>query len=260
MATPEENLQNALSRVQAAMDKGDTRGVERWQASADRYTRLIELKQRIAKSRENVEAIRERIAKIKESDTVVATPVVSTPFFQPSGTVSESTASPTFFPVVSAVPPIPIVSQPVVATPPPPPVKTAPLDTILYNEEAQPIEIMADLIFENIGGQEIINIARTDTVNGQEVVYQPIKNLTQIQQQYNPNNILSIQLTSNKYFQNFPIKLDNKVPEEGNGPNGAHVYIDPENGDLVIETINTESDEQVEIEIRSSGTIYEAEI
>lgn len=140
------------------------------------------------------------------------------------------------------------------------PVLTAPIDTILYNEEATPIEIMADLLFENIGGQELINIARNDTVNGQPVIYQPIKNLAAIQQQYNPNNIVSLQATSDKYFQNYSIKFESKVPNVGNGPNGEHVYIDPETGDLVIDVINVQDGEQVQVEITSSGTIYEAEL
>jgi len=140
------------------------------------------------------------------------------------------------------------------------PVLTAPIDTVLYNEEATPIEIMADLIFENIGGQELINIARNDTVNGQDVIYQPIKNLSSIQQQYNPNNIVSLQATSDKYFQNFSIKLENKIPDVGNGPNGEHVYIDSETGDLVIDVINIEDGEQIQVEITTSGTIYEAEL
>ena len=140
------------------------------------------------------------------------------------------------------------------------PVLTAPLDTILFNDETLPVEIMADLIFENIGGQELINIARNDTVNGQPIIYQPIKNLAAIQQQYNPNNIVSLQSTSDKYFQNFSIKFDTKVPTVGNGPDGEHVYIDPATGDLIIEAINIEDGEQIQVEIISSGTIYEAEL
>ena len=150
--------------------------------------------------------------------------------------------------------------SPVTQVPPPPPVKTAPIDTILFNDDSVPIQIMADLIFENIGGQELINIARNDTVNGQTVIYQPIKNLTSIQQEYNPNNIVALQATSDKYFQNFSIKLDNKVPSPGTGPDGAHVYIDPETGNLVVEAINLDPDEQIELEITVSGTIYEADL
>jgi hypothetical protein len=136
----------------------------------------------------------------------------------------------------------------------------APLDTILVNDQDLEIENLTRLIFEKIGGQEIINIARNDTVNGQNVIYQPIKNLTAIQQQYNPNNIVSLQATSEKYFQNFSIKFDEKVPLEATGPAGAHVYVDPETGELVVEAVNMLEDEQIELEVTASGTIYEADI
>ena len=138
-------------------------------------------------------------------------------------------------------------------------VKTAPIDTVLFNDDSVPIEVMTDLIFENIGGQELINIARNDIVNGQKVSYQPIKNLSSIQQQYNHNNILGIQNTSDKYFSNFSIKLENKIPNNGSGPNGSNVYLDNQTGNLVIETVNMENDEQIEVEITISATIYEAE-
>ena len=145
------------------------------------------------------------------------------------------------------------------ALPPPPPVKTAPIDTVLFNSDELPIEVMTDLIFENIGGQELINIARNDIINGQQVSYQPIKNLSSIQQQYNPNNIVSLQSTSDKYFANFPIKLENKIPNPGTGPNNTYVYLDSLSGNLVIEAVNLETDEQIEVEVTVSGTIYEAE-
>jgi hypothetical protein len=142
---------------------------------------------------------------------------------------------------------------------PPVPVKTAPIDTVLFDDESVSIDIMTDLIFENIGGHELISIARNDIVNGQQVSYQPIKNLSSIQQQYNPNNILSLQSTSDKYFANFAIKLENKVPDPGTGPNGAYVYLDSDTGNMIVEAINLEIDEQIQIEITTSGTIYEAE-
>ena len=161
---------------------------------------------------------------------------------------------------VSAVPPTPSSVGSSITTKSVNPVKTAPIDTILFDDDSVPVELMADLIFENIGGQELISIARNDTVNGQTIIYQPIKNLNTINQEYNPNNIVSLQETSDKYFENFSIKFDDKVPTEGGGPLGSHVYIDPETGKLVVEAINLETDEQVEIEITISGTIYEAVI
>jgi hypothetical protein len=157
-------------------------------------------------------------------------------------------------------PATPATVSPIVQAPPAPPVKTAPIDTVLFNDDEVLPELMEKLIFENIGGHELINIARNDIVNGQAISYQPIKNLSSLQQQYNPNNILSLQATSDKYFANFAIKLENKIPNIGNGPSGSNVYIDVLTGSLIVDVINMESDEQVEIEITLSGTIYEADL
>ena len=140
-----------------------------------------------------------------------------------------------------------------------PPVKTATLDIILFDEENIPTDGMFDQIFENIGGQELISITRSDIVNGQKISYQPIKNLSAIQQRYNPNNILSLQQTADKFFAGFSIKLEDKIPEDGNGTNGENVYLNA-TGDLVIEFINVNPDEQVETQISLSGTIYEADL
>ena len=138
-------------------------------------------------------------------------------------------------------------------------VKTATKDIILFDDGTVPIDLMADLIFEDIGGQELINIARRDTVNGQKVIYQPIKNLSSVEQQYNPNNLISLQSTSDKYFANFSIKLDDKIPQVGGGPGGDYVYIDTLTGNLIVEAVNLEIDEQIEIQVARSGTIYEAD-
>jgi hypothetical protein len=140
-----------------------------------------------------------------------------------------------------------------------PPVKTATLDIILFDEENIPTDGMFDQIFENIGGQELISITRSDIVNGQKISYQPIKNLSAIQQRYNPNNILSLQQTADKFFAGFSIKLEDKIPETGNGTNGENIYLNAA-GDLIIEFINVNPDEQVETQISVSGTIYEADL
>jgi hypothetical protein len=158
-----------------------------------------------------------------------------------------------------ATPPAPAIMS-AIALEPTPPVKTAPIDTILFDDAAVPIEIMSDLIFENIGGQELISIVRSDIVNGQKISYQPIKNLSSIQQQYNPNNILGLQQTANRFFAGFSIKLEDKIPEVGNGLNGENVYFDESTGDLIIEFVNLSNDEQIETQITVNGTIYEANL
>lgn len=183
------------------------------------------------------------------------------PFYaSQQGFGSASLVSNNFIPVVTPTPLTPSAISATAVTPPPPPVKTATLDIILFDDEATTVDTMADLIFENIGGQELINITRSDIINGQKISYQPIKNLSSIQQRYNPNNILSLQQTADKYFAGFSIKLEDKIPNEGNGANGENVYIEEGTGDLIIEFININNDEQIEVQITSDGTIYEADL
>jgi len=139
-------------------------------------------------------------------------------------------------------------------------VKVATPDIILFNESAIPVDLMTDLLFEDIGGQEIISIARNDIVNGQEVSYNLIGNLNGLERRYNSKNIFSLPDTIEKYFSNFSIRFDTHVPENGTGPNGERVYILTENtaisqrGDLIIDVINMETNERVDIEVLRSGT------
>ena len=180
------------------------------------------------------------------------------PFYQQQQNINASVFDAGSFSLkVSATPPTPTL--PSTVSPPPPPVKTATMDIILFDEESVPTDGMFDQIFENIGGQELISITRSDIVNGQKISYQPIKNLSAIQQRYNPNNILSLQQTADKFFAGFSIKLEDKVPQIGNGANGENVYLNA-TGDLIIEFININADEQIETQISVSGTIYEADL
>lgn len=266
MATPEENMQSALARAAKAKESGDLERAARWEASAERYKKMIAIKEKLVESKKTVETIKERIEKIKENvqsikieaNTSGSSTGGNKVWIIPPGSGNGSTPSTPDTP--STISATPSSISPTTQTAQKPPVKTAPIDTVLINDDTLPIEIMRDLIFENLGGQELINIARNDTVNGQKIIYQPIANLFSIQQEYNSNNIVSIEGTANKYFQNFPINFDSKVPQKGTGPNLDHVYIDPQNGNLTVEAINIEGDEQIEIQIVIDGTIYEADL
>jgi hypothetical protein len=140
-------------------------------------------------------------------------------------------------------------------------IKSATPDLIEFNDDdiQGNAELIADILFENISGQELLAITRHDTVNGQGVSYNIFKNLETIQQDYNPLNILRLQGTFDKTFDNFSIKLADKIPFVANGINGENVYLDS-SGSIVIDLVNLLFDEQVDVQITSSGTIYEANI
>jgi hypothetical protein len=151
-------------------------------------------------------------------------------------------------------------------------IKIATPDLLIFGEEVVAIEIMTDLIFEDIGGFELATISRHDLVNGQAVTYTPIKNLTDLYLQYNPNNVLRLQ-SADSFFGSLAISLANYLPRYGNGYdlvgtnpdltkrvkvyNGKPIYIDPITGDLVINLINIKENEQVEVEILTAGGTFD---
>jgi len=158
-----------------------------------------------------------------------------------------------FTPIVTAVP----INLP--PPPPPPPttykVKIANPEVILFDDETLPATTLIDILFEDIGGQELLSMSRHDIISGDYVPNQLIKNLTSLNQEFSSKRLLSLQNTSDKYFSNFGIKLENKIPFVGGGANGENVYLN-DSQDIVIDLINLDIDEQVEVQLSISGTIY----
>jgi hypothetical protein len=147
-------------------------------------------------------------------------------------------------------------------------VKIATPDLILQDQDVMSIDIMTDLIFEDIGGHELATISRHDLVNGQKIIYTPIKNLTDLYLQYNPNNVLRLQ-SSDSFFKSLSLSILDHLPECGNGydlvdgvkvPNCKSVYIDPISGDLIINLINIKDGEQAEVQVLTSGDVYDGTI
>jgi hypothetical protein len=158
--------------------------------------------------------------------------------------------------MVDATPQIPSV----VSTTKTSAVKSATPDLFVYSQ-VDDAGILENLLFESIAGQELINMARHDNINGQQISYRPIKNVSSIALKYSPQNLLSLQNPSNAYFNNFPIKLENRVPETEdlreflNDQTANTVMLDATTGDLIVYVIDMEDDERIEVQILSSGTV-----
>ena len=135
-------------------------------------------------------------------------------------------------------------------------VKPATPDLIEFDNSKIPVDFITDLLFENIGGQEILSVSRSDIVNGQKVLYNPIKNTTSLSIEYSPQNLFSVTDTTSSYFNNYSINLQERVPEIGTDETLNQVkevvYIDNTNGDVVVNVINMRSNDQVEISVINS--------
>ncbi len=123
--------------------------------------------------------------------------------------------------------------------------KVAPSDIIEFDDDAISIAQIQELLFEEIGATELANISRSDLIDGQEAVYSPIKNLSSVRREFNPNNVVATAYNSD-YFTRFGIDLNSRGVYEP--------YFD-ENGDLVIEVENILDNEEIQVQVLANGTI-----
>jgi hypothetical protein len=149
----------------------------------------------------------------------------------------------------SPPPPPPTPPDPWIRTPnyvAPSGIKQADPDIVLFNDSAVSPELLLQLQYEDVAGMELINISRSDIIDGQSVVYSPVARLSQLRRKYNPNNIISLPATSADPFSRFGIDLILRGISEP--------YFD-QNGNLVIEIDDILEDEIIETEVDTSGTI-----
>jgi hypothetical protein len=154
----------------------------------------------------------------------------------------------------SAAAPAP-AAIPVALTETKPQVKAATPDLIQITEDGMAIEVITDLLFEDLGGTEILNIARHDLVNGIDVRYQQISNLAKIQSTFGGPNLISIQNSIEQIFNRFPLKRYQYVPTKTDDPSGLnrHLYADA-SGNIIIELDGLEDTMQIEIEFKAADT------
>lgn len=174
---------------------------------------------------------------------------LATPGVQSPATVTNN------IPSTSYVTPLPTVVPP----PTPAPVKMPSRDVVSLVDPGIDSATIQNLLFENIGATELVKFTRHDTVDGINPYYDIISNLSDIKRRYDPASLISLQKPESSFFDIYTIKLDQKIPDQSylNQNNlSDYIYIDT-NGDLVIELTNLASDEIIEVEIDTSGTIYE---
>ena len=146
-----------------------------------------------------------------------------------------------------AAPPPPPPAPP--PPPPPPPgqkqtsqVKISSVNVINRNYEATSVEQMEKLFFQNVGGTEILSVARHDTVGGEEVVFNNVDNLSELRSQFNPLNIL-MTTNINSLFSEYGVDIGQKI--------GAldETFSMNADGGIDIQVFNVNRDEYVQVQI-----------
>lgn len=149
---------------------------------------------------------------------------------------------------IPVIDPVPYTPPSIASSSPKPDTKPATPDLIMISDEAFPVELITDLLFEDIGGTEILNIARHDLVDGAELSYQQISNMAKVTTVSGGANLQSLTQTSEDLFSQFPLKRYQYVPASTDDPSGMNrnVYLN-NNGDLVIELSGVDSSYQLEV-------------
>lgn len=130
-------------------------------------------------------------------------------------------------------------------------------DVINFQTTPTSPEAMQQILFEEIAGYELVNMARRDTVEGQSDVYTVISNLSSIRREYNPSQIISLQKPNFTGFETYQVDLNNYVPNDIylQEKNISSFYYIASNGDLVIELDNLQNDDEIEVQVANNGKI-----
>lgn len=130
-------------------------------------------------------------------------------------------------------------------------VKQAQPDIVLDPSTNTSGDFIVERFFEELGGTELATISRYDLIDGTPVIYSPIANLSTLRRTYNPNNLISIDITSVDEFSKSSINL---IERGMNFP-----YFNNE-GNLVIEIDVVKDEEQIQADISIGGTINRIEL
>lgn len=138
-------------------------------------------------------------------------------------------------------------------------------DVVQIVRELPPDAEMEKYLFNDIGGTELINIVRNDSVSGINVNYSVISDLASKDTLFDPSFLLINKGVYQSEFDQYGIRLSTRIPQDNlfsNNTNppalnvATNAYYDEESASLVIEFENMGDQEFIEIEVQTSGNIY----
>jgi hypothetical protein len=136
-------------------------------------------------------------------------------------------------------------------------------------------EYIKKILFENLSAIELSIVERHDTIEGINQRYSIISNLSEIRKKYDIAGQLTVMDKFKPLTRIFTINIQDKIPQEDyialEDLTATYQYLDENNeivsrekgyyyidtnGDLVIELIGLERNQEVEVQIDTNGTIY----
>jgi hypothetical protein len=131
-------------------------------------------------------------------------------------------------------------------------VKVATPDLIIFDPNATSADAMADLIFENIGGEELLEISRSDLINSANVIFPRIKNVVRVVPPEAIDQMGGYSDTADDDTNNYSLSLASYVP----------LYLDPieidqDSGSILINTVNMTPELQIEVQFVANAKLFD---
>lgn len=124
---------------------------------------------------------------------------------------------------------------------------------IIIQDESVPADVMENMIFEEIGGEEILSTSRNDLINSPfNNIYQPIKNA---KSNIKIPTLLDIPTSANTLTKYKPKTPGIDVIDKVDGK-----YSVDSSGRLVINLVDVGTGQQIEIQVYGASNYYDATI
>jgi hypothetical protein len=127
-------------------------------------------------------------------------------------------------------------------------IKVATPDLIVFDNSSLSVDSMSDLIFEDIGGQELLEISRSDFINSSRVSFPKIKSRSTA----TFNKAIATAAGGDTSFPSQAIRLSDHVPQFQ-----QPVLLNIATGSIVVSVINILPEYQVEIQIVSKASRFD---
>ena len=115
-----------------------------------------------------------------------------------------------------------------------------------------PTQLKFQMIFGDLGATEIINTGRHDLITGTNISYEPFKELSILNQKFDPMKILALADGSPLQFSAFAYNLEMYIPKT----NQNNVAWDTNEENIVLEFVNLKENQYVEVQIMTQGAVY----
>jgi len=145
------------------------------------------------------------------------------------------------------------------------PIRLPNRDVVAITKEFPPSAEMEKYLFNDIGGTELINLVRNDSVSGIRINYSVISDLAYNDLLFDAGFLLINKGRYQSEFDKYGIRLSTRIPQTDYFDHnttpplinvGTNAYYEEDTKNLIIEFENMNDTEFIEIEVLTSGKIY----